>query len=72
MNLFLHGVGPDGSVEVTPPITIDDSLSGSPIEADGATEGTSQETFHDFVQEICTTCENPHRDVCPGGSVTTA
>lgn len=30
MNLFLHGVGPDGSVDVTPPIAVDDSLRSEP------------------------------------------
>lgn len=58
------------SKSATVAITMNDSLSGPLIEAEGSTEGTSQQTFHDFVQEVCTSCDNPDRDVCPGNSVT--
>jgi len=51
-------------------IKIDDSLSGHPLEADGATSGSSQSTFHDFVQERCTDCSQT-QTICPGNSVTT-
>jgi hypothetical protein len=51
-------------------IKIDDSLTGHPLEADGATSGSSHTDFHDFVQERCTRCSKD-TTVCPGDSVTT-
>lgn len=50
-------------------VKIDDSLSGHPLEADGATGGSSHTTLHDFVQERCTECSTI-MTVCPGNSVT--
>jgi hypothetical protein len=51
-------------------VKINDSLSGHPLEADGATSGSSQTTVHQLVQERCTKCSGG-RNVCPGDAVTT-
>ena len=50
-------------------IKINDSLSGYPLEANGATSGSSKTTSRDFVQERCTDCPQG-MTVCPGNSVT--